>query len=101
MNAKHDRPARDRQILDRQLRAIRKLGISGFETTDEVGTRQADLLKRLKLSAWFGKLRAQLRRCTADQCGKRGCAEVCAFGNWRRRRALIYAACQLITDAPA
>lgn len=90
-------------MTEREIRHIRKLGISNFETADDVGRRQADLLERLKSNAWFRGLRGPLQRCTAYRCGKTTCVEVCAFADWRRRLQQIPAAYRLIskTNAPA
>ena len=99
MNAGLKPRAADRSMLDEQLRAIRKLGISDLESADDVGERQADLLGRLKSNAWFRRLRGRLQRCTANRCGHNGCVEVCAFADWRRRLQQIPAAHRLISQA--
>lgn len=89
-------------MINDNIRRINKLGISNFETADHVGRRQADLLDRMQSNAWFSRRRGQLQHCTADRCGGDKCAEVCAFGDWRRRLHQIPAAHRLIskTEGP-
>ena len=99
MNAGHKPRAADRSMLDEQLRAIRRLGISELESADDVGERQADMLERLKSNGWFRHLRGPLRRCAAIRCGNDRCVEVCAFADWRRRLQQIPAAHRLIGQA--
>jgi hypothetical protein len=89
-------------MTERQIKRPKKLGILDIETARELGRRQADVLRLLEPNAWTRRLRALLRRCSKDTCGHKGCAEVCAFGNWRRRSHLIPAARRLFknTDVP-
>jgi hypothetical protein len=87
----------DGRMADRnQLRRIAKLGIEGFESTDEVKRRQDDLLERLKANMWFRNKSKQLAHCTTDRCGSAKCVEVCTFADWRRRLEEIPAAYRLL-----
>ena len=65
---------------------------------EEVGHRQADILARLEANVWARALRRSQQRCTSNSCGKPNCAEVCAFGDLRRRLDQMPAARRLFKN---
>src|SRR5437660_920139 len=71
--------------VKKQFRRISELGISNFETVEEVSQRQADMLKLLKQSSVDPDQYAGLDSCAADYCGRVNCLEACPFGALRRR----------------
>ena len=67
------------------LKQIRKLGITDFETVEDVGRMQKDLLRRLEGSSVDPDHYAGLANCRLDYCGRVNCLEACCFGTCRRR----------------
>jgi hypothetical protein len=70
---------------EKQLRRIAKLGISGFETLEQVQRRQSRMLKLLRHSSVDPNWYAGLDSCRLDYCGRVNCLEACPFGARRRR----------------
>jgi hypothetical protein len=85
-----------------QLRKLRRLGITNFETEHDASRRQADLLKRLSRAHVDGAQYAGLSDCGLSTCGRKHCTDACAFGARRRRLREILAAHRLLkeTDGP-
>lgn len=65
--------------------AIRKSGISGFETVEQTRRRQDDVLQRLQNSPLLPRHYAGLMKCGVHKCGRDECTEACWFGNRRQR----------------
>ena len=79
-----------------QLRRIAELGITDFETAEDVEYLQADMLDCLAAS-WLNPHRyVGLAECRADYCGRVNCLEACWFGARRRRLQLIPAIYDLL-----
>ena len=74
---------------EKQLRRMAKLGITDFETVEDVGRMQKDMLRRLKRSSVDPDRYAGLADCRSDFCGQVNCLEGCCFGTYRRRLAAI------------
>ena len=74
---------------EKQLRRMAKLGITDFETVEDVGRMQKDMLRRLKRSSVDPDRYAGLADCRSDFCGRVNCLEGCCFGTYRRRLAAI------------
>jgi hypothetical protein len=70
---------------EKQLRRMAKLGITDFETVEDVGRMQKDMLRRLKRSSVDPDRYAGLANCRIDYCGRVNCLEACWFGTCRRR----------------
>jgi hypothetical protein len=68
-----------------RLRKLCRLGITKFETKEDVRRRQADLLKRLRRAHVDRSLYAGLSDCGPSTCGRKHCTDACAFGARRRR----------------
>jgi hypothetical protein len=79
-----------------QLRRITKLGITDFETIDDVGRMQKDMLRRLEASSVDPDRYAGLADCRLDYCGRVNCLEACCFGTCRRRLTAIPAIYDLL-----
>lgn len=86
-------------VLERDLSAIRKLGISDFESAELVLAKQADVLECLKANAWLRRLRQKLQGCNGPRCGNNKCVELCPLADWRRRLQIMPAAHRLLTQA--
>jgi hypothetical protein len=68
-----------------QLLRLAKLGVSNFESVEEVQRRQADALDCFASSFVAPHVYAGLSDCRADHCGRVNCIEACWFGTRRRR----------------
>ena len=82
--------------VEKQLRRIAKLGITDFETVEDVERMQKDLLRRLKQSTVDPDRYAGLANCRIDYCGRVNCLEVCPFGAFKRRIIDVRAALRLL-----
>jgi hypothetical protein len=83
----------------RQLRRITKLGISGFETLEQVRRRQSRMLRLLQHSSVDPNWYTGLDSCRLDHCGRVNCLEACPFGAFRRRLSDVPAALRLLQNA--
>jgi hypothetical protein len=79
-----------------QLLRIAELGISNFESLEEVHCRQADMLDCLASSFVARHVCAGLSDCRGDHCGRVNCIEACWFGTRRRRLEQIPAIYDLL-----
>jgi hypothetical protein len=83
----------------RQLQRIAKLGISGFETLEQVRRRQSRMLRLLQHSSVDPNWYAGLDSCRLDYCGRVNCLEACPFGTLRRRLNEIPAIYDLLRNS--
>jgi hypothetical protein len=79
-----------------QLRRMAKLGVTDFETAEDVERMQKDMLRRLAGSSADPDHYAGLANCRLDYCGRVNCLEACCFGSCRRRLAAIPAIYDLL-----
>lgn len=82
-----------------QLRRIAKLGISGFDTLEQVRRRQSRMLRLLQHSSVDPNWYVGLDSCRLDYCGRVNCLEACPFGALRRRLNDVPAALRLLQNA--
>jgi len=67
------------------MRRFAELGITDFETVNDVERQQDDMLRRLAESSSDPGRYAGVPDCRPNFCGRRKCAEACWFGARRRR----------------
>jgi hypothetical protein len=81
------------------LKKIRNLGITDFETIEDVERMQRDMLHRLRRSSVDPDRYAGLGDCRADHCGRVNCLEACWFGTRRQQLLEIPAIYKLLKES--
>jgi hypothetical protein len=71
--------------IEKQLRRLAKLGITDFETTEDIQKVQTDMLRRLERSSLDPGQYVTFADCGPNYCGHKKCREACWFGTCHRR----------------
>lgn len=77
---------------------LAKLGITDFEMPYKTGKLQKDILEFRERPGLARLLYGGLADCTGAVCGRPKCAEVCPYGQRRRRLHMIPAVHQLLSE---
>lgn len=77
---------------DKRVERMIALGLSDFQTVEDVEERQRALLTRLAKTSIKARRYSHLKDCGPDHCGGETCTEVCRFARWNFKRHAVNAA---------